>query len=89
MREFRSANPTEQFGFNDRLAEGEEFLDTRFIHLYQVAYYHETIMKRPKNPILAQRYVNWDDCAKQKDPILTQALKMIQKLYLRNIMEFR
>ena len=79
---FKNTNP---FDFE----ESDEFEDIRFHHPIQVVYCIEVTLKRKKNPILPQKYVNWRACRELGEQPLNQALATLDNLGLRDIMQFR
>lgn len=81
LQSFRNSDPFE-------VEEHIRFEDSRFFHQIHAIYYHDVILKRKKTPILPQKFVNWRGCREMGEPPLNQALAILTRLELRNIMEF-
>jgi hypothetical protein len=61
----------------------------RFWTLQHVDFYNSVILPKKHQPILHQRYINWEGCEAIGDPEMTQALRACERKKMKNIMIFQ
>jgi hypothetical protein len=61
----------------------------RFWTLQHVDFYNSVILPKKHQPILHQRYINWEGCEAIGDPEMTQALRVCERKKMKNIMTFQ
>jgi hypothetical protein len=61
----------------------------RFWTLQHVHFYNSVILPKKHQPILHQRYINWEGCQAIGDPEMTQALRACERKKMKNIMTFQ
>jgi hypothetical protein len=54
-----------------------------------VDFYNYVILPKKHQPILHQRYINWEGCEAIGDPEMTQALRACERKRMKNIMTFQ
>ena len=60
----------------------------RFWTLHHVDFYNSVILPKKHQPILHQRYINWEGCEAIGDPEMSQALRACERKKMKNIMTF-
>jgi hypothetical protein len=61
----------------------------RFWTLHHVDFYNSVILPKKHQPILLQRYINWEGCEAIGDPEMTQALRACERKKMKSIMTFQ
>jgi hypothetical protein len=61
----------------------------RFWTLHHVDFYNSVILPKKHQPILHQRYINWEGCEVIGDPKMSQALRACERKKMKNIMTFQ
>jgi hypothetical protein len=82
LQDMRFQNPT--FRVRDVKIDGN-----RFWTLLHVDFYNSVILPKKHQPILHQRYINWDGCEAIGDPKMTQALRAYERKRMKTIMTFQ
>jgi hypothetical protein len=54
-----------------------------------VDFYNSVILPKKHQPILHQRYINWEGCEAIGDPEMTQALRACERKKMKNTMTFQ
>jgi hypothetical protein len=82
LQDMRFQNPT--FRVRDVRIDGN-----RFWTLLHVDFYNSVILPKKHQPILHQRFINWDGCEAIGDPGMTQALRAYERKRMKTIMTFQ
>jgi hypothetical protein len=61
----------------------------RFWTLLHVYFYNSVILPKKHQPILHQRFINWNGCEDIGDPEMTLALRACEQKKMNNIMSFQ
>ena len=62
-----------------------DFRDPRFGTIFQLDYYDSVILSKSQ-PVVLQKYIDWDHCVKLGDPEMTRALEMLERRNFKNLM---
>jgi len=62
-----------------------EKLDPRFVTPFQLDYYNSAILPKLQ-PVVKQKYIDWDHCLKLDDPVMTKSLAILERHNFKNIM---
>jgi len=60
----------------------------RFWNLFHVDFYNSVIMTKKHQPIINQRYINWEECEAMGDKEMTRALRACEARGMKHIMTF-
>jgi hypothetical protein len=82
LQDFRFQNPA--LRIRDARIDGN-----RFWTLHHVDFYNSVILPKKHQPILLQRYINWEGCEAIGDPEMTQALRACERKKMKSIMTFQ
>jgi hypothetical protein len=82
LQDIRFQNPT--LHIRDARIDGN-----RFWTLQHVDFYNFVIVPKKHQPILHQRYINWEGCEAISDPEMTHALRACERKRMKNIMTFQ
>jgi hypothetical protein len=82
LQDMRFQNPT--FRVRDVRIDGN-----RFWTLLHVDFYNSVILPKKHQPILHQRFVNWNGCEAIGDPEMTLALRACEQKRVKTIMTFQ
>jgi hypothetical protein len=82
LQDIRFQNPT--LRIRDARIDGN-----RFWTLQHVDFYNSVILPKRHQPILHQRYINWEGCEAIGDPEMSQALRACERKRMKNIMTFQ
>jgi hypothetical protein len=82
LQDIRFQNPT--LRIRDARIDGN-----RFWTLQHVDFYNSVILPKKHQPILHQRYINWEGCEAIRDPEMTHALRACERKKMKNIMTFQ
>lgn len=63
----------------------DETLDPRFVTPFPLDYYNSAILPKSQ-PVVIQKYIDWDHCASLGDPDMTKALAILERHNFKNLM---
>ena len=76
----RKLGDLKKFRYKDTTKFGRpnDILGHRFHDDIHVAFYNKVILDKANEPVIKQRYIDWDGCRKMKDPELDKALGILE-----------